>query len=809
MNMKKRLFQKTTLLVAFLGTTLLSWSQTPFTAFANEIGVTECPASNVNFNAGAYTDLPSGLSFSGFTRNVVGCTAAASHYRSSNFTSTSKANAISEERYVTWSFTANDEVEFTLSEIALRHERSGQGGDNGAIYYSVNGSPFEQVGGDFVIVDANTRDVFTFDAPVSIPAEGTIEFRWYCWRTVTTGTGNTRFKGGVDYATGSGITGTYSSTLPSLAVNPAVLNNFNQVLGNPSAEQAFVVSGINLTDDVTVNAPLGYEISLSSGSDFLNTLILSPTAGVLSNTTVYVRLNASEEGDFNGDIEVSTTGVTTITIALTGVVGLVEPPVINVVPNALSNFLQFFGTPSQEQELFISGFNLIDDITLVSPVGFEVSQTSGSGFTSSILLTQTAGELEETVIYVRLNHNVIGSIFDNIVLSSDGIDAIEVPVSGSVEAPVPPTLGVAPTELNAFLQNLGFPSASQTVTVGGSELNGNIEISVSGSFFISTDISGPFTQAISMTPEAQYVDPSPIYVHLNAASVGEYTGTMTISTPDLDAVEIELTGSAVQPQGSLIYYWHFNTLETPEDVTMIEADYSLVPGVVGHFEYTNPEEGQRDMDVYDFGSLLNAQMGEGAGKGVRVRNPSTDRTLDFFVPTNFANGIKFSYAIQRSNSGMLENIFSYSIDGTNFISTGLDENVIEISTAYQIHTIDFSNIPEVNDNPNFRIRISFEGNTVSPSGNNRIDNITLIADTYLSISNDDFVQVVVFPNPADESIHILANAEINKLTVFDLNGRIVLQAKESSFDISHLESGMYYMLIETGAGTIQRSFVKK
>jgi hypothetical protein len=404
----------------------------------------------------------------------------------------------------------------------------------------------------------------------------------------------------------------------------------------------------------------------------------------------------------------------------------------------------------------------------------------------------------------------VGTIVDDIAISTAGIADVLVPISGSVEAPVEPTLGVSPTELNDFLQNLGFPSATQSVTVGGSDLNGNITVTSTGNFFISTNAAGPFSQSITLTMDIDYVDPTPIFVHLNANAVGTYAGTMTISTANVTDVAIALAGETVQPEGALVYYWHFNTLVTPEDVTSIDADYSLVPGVTGSFEYTNPVEGQRDMDAFGTGTLLNAQQGEGAGTAVRVRNPSTDRTLDFFVPTNNASGIKFTYAVHRSGSGMLENIFSYSIDGTNFITTGLNNNVVEVTETYEIHTIDFSSIEGANNNPNFRIRIAYNGNTVATNGNNRIDNITLTADVYTSgLNHENAPVVVVYPNPANDVIHVSANHDIQQLTIMDLNGRIVMHGKSNALNIESLQAGMYLLLIETVQGATQKPFVKK
>ncbi len=805
----KQFLSKCAIVFAFFAIGKNVHAQTVFSAYAPEIGATTCPASNINFLAGDYAELPSGISFSGYTRNVVSCTAASTHYRSSSFTNTTKIDAISNNRYVTWSFSSDASVFFTLNEFALRHERSAAGADNGALYFSINGSPFEQVGSDFVINESNSRTVLEFATPVSVPVNSTIEFRWYCWRTNTTGSGNVRFKGGVDYATGSGISGTFTSTLPSITVNPQVLNSFNQVLGNPSLQQSFVVSGVNLTEDISINPPLGYEVSLTSGLDFVGGLFLSPVNEILANTTIYIRLNAAFEGVYNGNVEVGSLETGIVNVVVNGITSLLPPPEITASPSALSNFFQFLGTPSNEQELLVSGQYLTDNIIISAPLGFEITTTSGSGYSSSVELVQMGGSLAPTPVYVRLNHTVIGTIVDFISISTVGADPIEVPVSGSVEQPIPPVLGVSPVGFDPFLQNLGFPSAAQVLTVGGENLIGNITIQCTGNFFMSTSISGPFSQSIVLEPFGDYVDPTQIYVHLNASSVGEYSGTITITTPNVTPFELTLLGNTVAPAGALVYYWHFNTLETPEDVTSINADYSLISGITGKFDYTNPIEGQRDMDAFDTGSLLNAQMGEGSGKAVRVRNPSTDRTLDFFVPTNLASGITFTYTVQRSNQGMLENVFSYSIDGENFITDGLSNNVIEVTTAYVVYSIDFTNIPAVNNNPNFRVRLSFNGNTATATGNNRLDNITLQAQTYLGVNESIAPLVVLYPNPAEAFIRIVSIEEVKQVTILDLNGRVVMVTNSTDLEIQNLQAGMYIMFIETTNGAVQRPFVKK
>jgi len=72
----------------------------------------------------------------------------------------------------------------------------------------------------------------------------------------------------------------------------AFLDDLNYVFseGGPSNEDSFTISGLFLTSDVVIDAPTNFEISLSSGSNFTNSISLSPVSGSLDFTTIYVRM---------------------------------------------------------------------------------------------------------------------------------------------------------------------------------------------------------------------------------------------------------------------------------------------------------------------------------------------------------------------------------------------------------------------------------------------------------------------------------------------------------------------------------------
>jgi hypothetical protein len=262
-----------------------------------------------------------------------------------------------------------------------------------------------------------------------------------------------------------------------------------------------------------------------------------------------------------------------------------------------------------------------------------------------------------------------------------------------------------------------------------------------------------------------------------------------------------------------LYYWHFNTLNTPTDVTTIPADYSLIVGASPLMTYAGT--GPRDIDANNTGSILNMHFDQTSGKAARVRNPSDGRALLFDLPTTGFKDIKFAYAVQRTNQGQLENQVAYSLDGTNFIQTGLSQTAFGITTDFSLVEVDFSALTAVNNNPNFKIQITFSGNTVADTGNNRFDNITLKGvDNTLSVPSQNAIIHQVFPNPFTNTVQVIASETITELSVYDVIGKRIWQKKEcntnsETIDLSGLNIGMYLLKIKTEKGTITHKLMKQ
>ena len=72
--------------------------------------------------------------------------------------------------------------------------------------------------------------------------------------------------------------------------------------------------------------------------------------------------------------------------------------------------------------------------------------------------------------------------------------------------------------------------------------------------------------------------------------------------------------------------------------------------------------------------------------------------------------------------------------------------------------------------------------------------------------------LTIVPNPATHTIQVVSDILSNQwddLTIFDMNGRVVSKLKvninNTLFDISHLVSGAYTIMLRTDRGTTHRS----
>ncbi len=91
--------------------------------------------------------------------------------------------------------------------------------------------------------------------------------------------------------------------------------------------------------------------------------------------------------------------------------------------------------------------------------------------------------------------------------------------------------------------------------------------------------------------------------------------------------------------------------------------------------------------------------------------------------------------------------------------------------------------------------------------------VNIVEGSVLSVEDETLVDVSIYPNPVENILTIESSVDLtNKIaTVFDLNGKRVLNQKltTNTLKVSSLESGIYFLRLESEGKSIKRKFIKK
>lgn len=199
---------------------------------------------------------------------------------------------------------------------------------------------------------------------------------------------------------------------------------------------------------------------------------------------------------------------------------------------------------------------------------------------------------------------------------------------------------------------------------------------------------------------------------------------------------------------TLIHYWNFNDNASVTAITTPTLSY-VTGAAITAFAGTMPSEidfaggtGQ-NFNVEN----LNAQNGDPSGAHLRFNDP-VGGSLTFALPTTGYENIVIKFATRRSGSGAGTQVWSYSTDGITFTALS---NVIPNNGDPALATLDLSDIPAVDNNANFKLKVEFEIGTGGDGGNNRFDNFTAHGNT---IGGGDTIAPVAVLSPANNSVNL-------------------------------------------------------
>jgi hypothetical protein len=163
------------------------------------------------------------------------------------------------------------------------------------------------------------------------------------------------------------------------------------------------------------------------------------------------------------------------------------------------------------------------------------------------------------------------------------VDGIRVAHSWALLFPTTtPVINVTGT-LSPFTTVVGNPSTpSQSYTLSGSDLNGNITVTAPTGFELSTDNIN-FSSPLSLSPTFNGL----VYVRLTGATAGIFTGNIVHTSPGATPVDLAVSGEVTSPTGYISVTQSLTPFAAITGLTSTVQSYLLAGETLSDFLYVN------------------------------------------------------------------------------------------------------------------------------------------------------------------------------------------------------------------------------
>lgn len=612
--------------------------------------------------------------------------------------------------------------------------------------------------------------------------------------TAITGTGNLQID---EIRVGA----TWADVTPAAIIAPTVvastsgLTGFNQFVGSPSTEQSFNVSGDNLTSNLDVSVSGDYQISLTAGSGFGNSLSISPTTGTVSSTPIYVRLNGTvANANVTSSVILSSTGATNDTVTLNGTI-LNPAPTVFASANSLTGFSHFVGVPSTTQSFDASGNYLTSNLTITASGSFEISQSSTSGFSNTLSLTPTTGTIASTPIYVRLN----GTSFNanqtgTVILSTTGANSDTLTLAGNTNDYIVSTIAqVTAEDTNGVATSLGaYASISGIVHCIDFDGNAGYSLTVIDgigngiNLFKNVDLNG-----------YQSAEGDSIRVK---GKIEQFNG-LTEIIPD-----------------SIFVLGQNANLQTPLIVTALseatESKYIKLENLTFVTPITTFPTGSNNIDVTDGTTTYTLRIDADTDIPGGAAPQNTFSVIG--VCGQYDNSSPYTSGYQLFPCG-LSSFTENCVTPSNQIAITMDNSASAVATGVTYQWINCAgNIPIAGETNQTFIATVNGSYAVIVSDGACSDTSECFTPDFSGIASINAVEFSILPNPSNGIVTIeLATTISNALiSITSLNGQVIetftTSSASTSRDLSFLNDGMYLITVATENGnTTKRIVVKK
>jgi gliding motility-associated-like protein len=446
---------------------------------------------------------------------------------------------------------------------------------------------------------------------------------------------------------------------PSITAT-GTLTNLSTCLGTASASQTFTVSAQNLTANLVLTAPVGYELATTSGGTYSSTLSIVPTSGTVSARLIYVRLSSSSINGQSGTISITSTGATSQSIS-TGTAS-----VINSVGGSIAG-----------SATVCAGTNSTV-LTLSGQTGSISKWQSSltSNFASATDIANTTVSLTAT--------NLSATTYYRAVITEGSCTSANSSVASITVNPLP-TISVTPSSATIVTGNSVTLTASGASTYSWSP---SASLSASNTSSVSASPTTTTTYTVTGVSASSCSNTANVTVTVNQALVaGAIAADQTICVGATPAT-LTSTTPASGGVGTINYQWETsaNNSTWSDVASATSATYS--PGAISaNTYYRRKASTVNDAAVYTSSVMITVQQSVGgsiAGSAaVCAGTNSTVLTLSGYTGsiTKWQSSLTSNFA-----SATDINSTTASITATNLSSTTYYRAVVTLGSCTSVNS---------------------------------------------------------------------------------------------------------------------------
>jgi len=248
---------------------------------------------------------------------------------------------------------------------------------------------------------------------------------------------------------------------------------------------------------------------------------------------------------------------------------LVPQPTISLT-GTIANFSYCEGLVSISKNIKVSGNLLTNDVTITAPVGFEIKKSTDASYSSSIVLPQTAGILDTTIIDVRVTATATGALSDSLSFVSSGTPTVKTKLIGTPTTKITPSVIIISSDADTSICEGGKITFSATPTNGGTptyqwQVNGvAVKDSTGATFTTTTLVNGDKVKVVMPSTETCVTSATATSNEIPVTVISATGNAPTVTSDDADntiCIGTKVTFTATSPLTSPSFQWQLNGVD--------------------------------------------------------------------------------------------------------------------------------------------------------------------------------------------------------------------------------------------------------